>query len=344
MTTRRLFNAAVSAAMWTCAETHAAPGRAAASAYEGPLSWALIAPSQSPEAVRAAWKPLGDRVAQRLGVAVDLQASRNYSDAVKALVEGRAQVAWLSNTAALEAVESGGVEVFATMHVAGPDGQPATGYRAQIVVRDDSPVRGVDDLVARGATFTMRMGDAKSTSGYIIPHYYVFARRGRTPETVFKAVVTGGHAENMAAVLLGEADACTTNDEELKKLAQRDPHGIRRLRVVWTSQEIRQSPLLWRTSLPPGVRTALREVVLGYGQGPAGPQVLAEREALMSMNRVVRFAPSSNRQLLPIADIDLFTARTRLAADLLLSPTQKAEEEHRINRRATRLEILLKRS
>jgi len=136
----------------------------------------------------------------------------------------------------------------------------------------------------------------------------------------------------------GEADASTTNDEELKKFAQRDPGSARRLRVVWTSQEIRQSPLLWRTALPPQVRAALREVVFGFGQSPA------EQQALMGMNRIVRFVPSSNRQLLPIADIDLFTARTTLAADNTLPAARKAAEEERINRRATRLEILLKRS
>lgn len=339
MTTRRRFNGAlVCAGGLSAAPGWAAPAGVPAAGVDGPLVWALIAPSQLPDEVRSAWKPLADRLSRRLGTPVELQVSRQYADAVQAIVDGRAHVAWLSNTGALEAVESGSAEVFATMHVAGPDGQPASGYRAQIVVRDDSPVRSADDLIARGTTLTMRMGDTKSTSGYIIPHYYVFARRGHNPASVFKAVVTGGHAENMAAVVRGEADATTTNDEELKKLAQRDPGAARRLRAVWTSQEIRQSPLLWRTTLPPQVRAALREVVFGFGQAPA------EREALMGMNRIVRFVPSSNRQLLPIADIDLFTARTTLAADTSLSAAQKAAAEERINRRATRLEILLKRS
>jgi hypothetical protein len=64
----------------------------------------------------------------------------------------------------------------------------------------------------------------------------------------------------------------------------------------------------------------------------------------MEMNRIARFVPSSNRQLLPIADIDLFTARSRLAADASLTPERRAAEEERIHRRATRLEVILKQS
>jgi phosphonate transport system substrate-binding protein len=148
----------------------------------------------------------------------------------------------------------------------------------------------------------------------------------------------GGHVDNMDAVLRGEADATTTNDEEVKKLAQRDPAGARRLRAIWSSQEIRQSPLLWSTALPPQVRAAIKDTVFGFGQNAA------EQQALMDMNRIVKFVPSSNRQLLPIADIDLFTARSTLAADKSLSPDQKAAAEVQINRRATRLEVMLKRS
>jgi phosphonate transport system substrate-binding protein len=306
--------------------------------FEGPLVIGLIAPSQAPDEVRAKWRPLADKLARRLAVAVELQVSSQYADVVKAASTGKAHLAWLSNASALEAVESGSAEVFATMQVRGPDGQALTGYRSQIVVRDDSPLRTVDELVSRAPALSMRMGDAKSTSGYIIPFYYVFARRGLNPATLFKSVAPGNHADNMAAVLRGEADACTTNDEEVKKLAQRDPAQARRLRAIWSSQEIRQSPLLWSTALSPQMRSAIKDTVFGFGQSAA------EQQALMEMNRIVRFVPSSNRQLLPIADIDLFTARSTLAADKTLSAEQKAAAEIQINRRATRLEVLLKRS
>lgn len=316
----------------------AAASAPSARGFDGPFVMALIAPSHTPEEARAKWRPLADKLAKRLGVAAELQVSKQYADVVKAAASGRAHVSWLSNSSALEAVESGSAEVFATMQVRGPDGQALTGYRAQIVVRDDSQLHSVDALLAQAPKLSLRMGDAKSTSGYIIPFYYVFARRGLNPATLFKSLAIGGHAENMAAVLAGQADATTTNDEEVKKLAQRDPDAARRLRVIWSSQEIRQSPLLWSTALSPQVRSAIRETVLGFGQ------TQAEQQALMDMNRIVKFVPSSNRQLLPIADIDLFTARSTLAADTTLTAEQKAAAEVQINRRATRLEVLLKRS
>lgn len=325
--------------MWCGAPVRGAPAVAPpVRGLDGPLVIALIAPSQAPDDVRAKWRPLADKLARRLGTTVELQVSSQYAEVVKAAASGRAHVAWLSNASALEAVESGGAEVFATMQVRGPEGQALTGYRSQIVVRDDSPLHNVDDLLARASRLSLRMGDAKSTSGYIIPFYYVFARRGLNPATLFKSMAIGNHADNMAAVLRGEADATTTNDEEVKKLAHRDPASARRLRAIWSSQEIRQSPLVWSTALPAPVRAAIRETVFGFGQNAA------EQQALMDMNRIVKFVPSSNRQLLPIADIDLFTARSTLDADKSLSADEKAAAERQINRRATRLEVLLKRS
>jgi phosphonate transport system substrate-binding protein len=313
-------------------------GALRAAPREKPLVLALIAPSQPPEQVRAAWQPLAERLSRRLQAPVTLQVSKHYAEVLAALLEGRADLAWLSNASALEAVEADKAEVFATMQTVGPDGEVLTGYRSMIVVRADAPLKSLDDLVARAPQLAFRMGDEKSTSGYSIPRYYAFARRGLDPARLFRSLRTGSHAENMAAVLQGEADACTTNDEELKKLAQRDAAAAARLRPVWTSQEIRQSPLLWSTALPREARAAIREVVLRFGASAE------EQQALMEMNRIRRFVPSSNRQLLPIADIELFTARSAVAADAGLSAPQRAEAERRIHQRATRLELLLKRS
>jgi len=341
MITRRQFVGGLAFSQGICLAA-ATPGASGAGeapprSFIGPLVIALIAPSQAPDEVRVKWQPLADKLARRLGMSVELEVSRQYADVVKAVVSGRAHVAWLSNASALEVVESGSAEVFATMRVRGPEGQGVSGYRSQIVVRDDSPIRNVEDLLGNGKSLTLRMGDAKSTSGYIIPYYYLFARRGLNPAEIFKSVLTGNHSNNMAAVIRGEADAASTNDEEVKKLAQRDAGGARRLRVVWSSQEIRQSPLLWSTALPPSVHAGIKDVVFGFGQ------TSAEQQMLMEMNRVVKFVPSSNRQLQPIADIDLFTARRNLAADTTFTSAQKTAAEAKINSRATRLEMLLKR-
>ena len=321
MITRRCFASAIAFIQGACLVPVVHGATAAASAprgFTGPLVLALIAPSQEPEEVRARWLPLANKLARRLGVSVELEVSRQYADVVKAAVSGRAHVAWLSNASALEAVESGSAEVFATMQVRGPDGHALGGYRSQIVVRDDSSIRTVEDLLAKGKSLTLRMGDTKSTSGYLIPYYYLFARRGLNPVDMFKSVFTGSHADNMAAVISAKADAATTNDEEVKKLAQRDTAGAQRLRVVWSSQEIRQSPLLWSTALPLQVRTVIKDVVFGFGQTPP------EQHALMEMNRIVKFVPSSNRQLQPIADIEMFTARRTLASDTTLTPVQRS--------------------
>ena len=277
MLTRRTFAAGLAGAAATLHAAAPAPAPDARKrGFNGPFVLALIAPSQSVDEVRSRWRPLGERIAQKLGTELEMRVSHDYGEIQRALVEGRAHVAWLSNSGALEVVEAGAGEVFATMHVKGPDGKPASGYHSQVVVRDDSPMATLEALLAKAGTLTLRMADAKSTSGYIIPNYYVFSKRGRTPQSTFRSVVVGSHTENIAAVLAGQADACATNDEEIKKLAQRDAAAARRLKVLWSSPEIRQSPLVWSATLPAPVRAAIKEVVLGFGRTPT------EQAALMA--------------------------------------------------------------
>ena len=95
----------------------------------------------------------------------------------------KVQVAWFGNKSAMEAVDRSNGEVFAQM-VAKPDG--GQGYYSLLVVHKDSPLRGLDDVLKNGKTLNFGNGDPNSTSGFLVPSYYVFALNKIDPKTHFK--------------------------------------------------------------------------------------------------------------------------------------------------------------
>ena len=311
--------------------------RAANASASAPLVFGVIAPSASEEETRKAWEPLAAKIQQHLGRPVRILASQDYKRIADGLVAGGIHVAWLSNAAALPAVESGKATVFAQMLVKGADGRPARGYEAVVAVRADSALHDEADLFRHASRLSFRVGPEKSTSGFLVPNYYLFAKRGIVPSRAFRTVATASHEENLRALLEGEADAVVNNSEELAKLAARDPAAARRLRVIWRSPTIAQSPLLVRRDLPEADKARIADAVLAFGKAN-----VQERLQLLQMNNIIGFARSTNRQLIPIADIEMFEARTALLRRTDLPAEERARLERETIARASLLDLLLR--
>lgn len=180
------------------------------------------------------------------------------------------------------------------------------------------------------------MGDPKSTSGYVVPNYYVFARNKVIPEQLFARTVSGNHLENALRVARREVDAGVCNDSELAAMQKRVPDEHARLRVLWQSAEIPESPLLLRLSLPDSQKQRLRDFFVRYGATEV------EQNNLVRINNLKRFRASSNRQLLLIADIEMFNARTQIDRDPALSLDRRGERHQEVVQRAVRLETALR--
>lgn len=298
------------------------------------LTVSLIAP-RGVERTREDWTPFLDDLSRALKMPVKLRIGQNQKEVAADMIDRRADIAWLGNSPALEVVEAGGAEVFASM--VRIDG--STGYRSVIITQAKSPVRTVADLLDKSRQLTFAAGDPKSTSGYVVPNYYVFARNKAQPEQVFRKIITGNHQENALRVARGEADAGTCNDSELAVFRQRYPAESANLRVLWESVEIPESPMLWQRALDPQLQAKLRRFFTEYGAHSA-----AEQENLKRINGLKRFRASSNRQLLAIADIEMFNARTLVDGNQKLTLDERGALHQEIVKRAVRLETALRQT
>lgn len=296
------------------------------------ITISLISP-RGVERTREDWAPFLDDLSRNLKMPVTLRVGQTQKEVAADMIEHRADIAWLGNSPALEVVEAGAGEVFAAM--VRIDG--STGYRSVIITHAKSTLTSVNDLLDASRQLTFAAGDPKSTSGYVVPNYYVFARNKVQPEQVFKKIIPGNHQENALRVARGEANAGTCNDSELAVIRQRYPLDAANLRILWQSNEIPESPMLWQRTMNSILKAKLQRFFTDYGA--TSPQ---EQANLKRINGLKRFRASSNRQLLAIADIEMFNARTLIDRDQRLSLDERGARHQEVVKRAVRLETALR--
>lgn len=112
-----------------------------------------------------------------------------------------------------------------------------------MIVNKDSPINNLNDLLAKRKDLTFGNGDPNSTSGFLVPGYYVFAKNNISASD-FKRTVNAGHETNALAVANKQVDVATNNTENLDKLKTSAPEKLKELKVIWKSPLIGRSDRL----------------------------------------------------------------------------------------------------
>lgn len=273
-----------------------------------------IISTESSQNLKADWQPLLDDMAKQTGFKVTAFFAPDYAGVIEAMRFNKVHVAWYGNKSAIEAVDRASGEVFAQMVNA--DG--TEGYYSHLIVHKDSPIKSLDDVLQNGKSYSFGNGDPNSTSGFVVPSYYVFAKNKIDARTHFKIVRSANHETNALAVANQQVDVATNNSENLDKIAQKFPEKRKDIRVIWTSPLIALDPLVMRKDLPEATKAKIKNFLFTYGK--TDPR---EKEVLVKISKLSGFKPSSNAQLLPIRQLDLFGKRNKVESDTALSDADK---------------------
>lgn len=294
------------------------------------LRFALISP-QTRQQMEANWTPVINALGRYLGMAVEADVSADYAGAIWSLRSGRAQLAWLGNKSAIEAVDNAGVEVFAQETY--PSG--LGGYYTYLIVHKDSALTSADDVIAQASGLTLGQGDVNSTSGAVVPSYYLFSRRHIEPRKIFKRVIRGNHEDNIRAVAEGRADVGTVASLVYDQVGRRTPEIVSATRIVWRSPLIPADPLVWRKDLPAELKARIAEFFLSYGAATPGKKasILAEERAVLDRLDIRSFVVSDNRQLASVRLLELAKARIQIEADESASAVDRARRLQEVDRK-----------
>ena len=109
------------------------------------------------------------------------------------------------------------------------------------------------------------------------------------------------------------------NTEDIERLQETNPERAAQLKEIWRSPLIPSDPIVWRKNLPEETKQKILAFFNNYGANQQELDVLAGLQW-------GKFRVSSNDQLLPIRQLELFKQRSQLAADTTLSDSDKQEK------------------
>jgi phosphonate transport system substrate-binding protein len=275
------------------------------------ISFGILS-TESSQNLKQDWQPVIDDMGARLGIKVNAFFAPDYAGVIEGLRFNKVQVAWLGNKSAVDAVERANSEVFA--QTINADG--SMGYYSFVSVHKDSPYQNINDILGNAKNLSFGMGDPNSTSGFLVPSYYLFALNNVNHKTAFKAVRGANHEANIMAVANKQVDAAIHSSDVLERVAARQPDIAAQLRQVWKSPLIASDPMVWRKDMPAELQRRIKEFFLSYGR--TGTDAAREKAQLKKLT-LGGFQASSNAQLTPVRQLELFKEKLKLEADA--SPT-----------------------
>ena len=280
------------------------------------LNFGIIS-TETSQNLKSIWQPFLKDMEKETGLKINAFFATDYAGIVTGMQYNKVQLAWYGNKSAMEAVDRSEGEVFAQV----VNATGAGGYYSHLVVNKNSSLNDEKDVLAHAKELTFSNGDPNSTSGFLVPGYYIFAANKVDPKSIFKRTLNSEHEANALSVANKQVDVATCNSEVLERLEKTNPEKRSQIKIIWTSPLIPADPLVWRKDLPADIKEKVRNFVLGYGQD-GRPNAAHEKEVLKAL-QWSKFKASSNDQLLPIRQLELFKNKSGIEANANLSAADK---------------------
>jgi phosphonate transport system substrate-binding protein len=231
---------------------------------------------------------VADYLSARLGVEVQYIPVKSYAAAITAFRNNQVQLAWFGGLSGVQARRLV------------PDSEAlAQGYEDQFfksyfIAHTSTGLEAADALpdAIKGKTFTF--GSKGSTSGRLMPEFYLREQFGAAPEAIFERVgFSGDHSRTIAQVQSGAYQIGAVNYAVWEKELEEGKIDTDKVRVIWTTPTYPDYQWTIRGDVDArfgaGFKDKVREALLGMDD----PDLLASfpRE---------RFVPAGNDDYAPI--------------------------------------------
>ncbi|MFA9218263.1 MAG: putative selenate ABC transporter substrate-binding protein, partial [Sphingomonadaceae bacterium] len=187
------------AASFTAGLMLAAP-YAAAQSSSGVLRVSAI-PDEAPTELQRKFKPLGEYLEHKIGMKVEFTPVTDYAASVEALINHKVDMVWFGGFTFVQAKDRSKGAVTPLVQRAEDEK-----FRS-VFVTTDKGINKLEDLKGR----TLSFGSESSTSGHLMPRFYLLAAK-INPDTDLKRIAfSGAHDATVAAVSGGKVDAGAVN-------------------------------------------------------------------------------------------------------------------------------------
>ncbi len=233
-------------------------------------------PDEAPTELQRKFAPLGAYLEAETGMKVSFVPVTDYAAVVEALATRKIDMAWLGGFTFVQAS-------IRTKGTAVPLVQRAEDakFTSKFITASEG-IKGFADL--KGKTFAF--GAPSSTSGHLMPRYFL-GQEGINPDRDFKnTAFSGAHDATVAFVQAGKVDAGVLNASVWDKLVEQKKVDTTKVRVFATTPPYFDYNWAVRGDLDPKLQARLRDAFLKLDA--ANPA----HKDIMALQRASKFIPT----------------------------------------------------
>ena len=230
-------------------------------------------PDEAPTELLRKFEPLGKYLSQQLGMEVKFVPVADYPAVVESLANDRLDMAWL------------GGFTFVQVHLKDPKATPLV-QREQDAkftskfITANPDVKSLADLKGKSFAF----GSISSTSGSLMPRYFMLKEDNIKPESYFSRVAySGAHDATVAWVQAGKVDGGVLNASVWQKLVDAGKVDTSKVKVFATTPEYYDYNWTVRGNMEPALKEKIKQAFLNLD--PAKP----EQKAILDLQAASRF-------------------------------------------------------
>ncbi len=234
-------------------------------------------PDEAPTELQRKFTPLGDYLAKKTGMKVEFVPVSDYAAVVEGLASKKLDLAWLGGFTFVQAKirSDGGVTPLVQR---AEDAK----FTSKFIVPKDSPITTLADL--KGKTFVF--GAPSSTSGHLMPRYFLL-KDGIVPERDFKTVAySGAHDATLAFVAAGRAQAGVLNASVMESLLEKHNPNAEKVRILATTPTYYDYNWTVRPGMDPALQKKITDAFLSLD--PSDP----EQKKILDLQRASKFIPT----------------------------------------------------
>lgn len=233
-------------------------------------------PDEAPTELQRKFAPLGAYLEKETGMKVEFTPVTDYAAVVESLATKKLDMAWLGGFTFVQAkMRTNGTAIPIVQR------QEDAVFTSRFITADER-IKSFADL--KGKTFAF--GSPSSTSGHLMPRYFL-GQAGIDPDKDFKNVAfSGAHDATAAFVAGGKADAGVLNASVWDKLVEQKKVDPAKVRVFATTPTYFDYNWTVRGDLDPALIKKLTEAFLKLD--PNNP----EHKEIMALQRASKFIPT----------------------------------------------------
>lgn len=233
-------------------------------------------PTTDPGKMARESAPLVTYLERKTGAKIELTVPLNYAAVVEAFGADKVDIAYFGGFTYVQSHKRFGARPLVQR-------ERDQAFHSLFITQADSPIAALADLKGKSFAF----GDVNSTSGHLMPEYYL-RQAAVDPEVIAKAIYTGGHDATALAVANKKVDAGALDEAVFQKLTRDGKLDAAKLKVFYTTPAFFDYVWCARSGLDPALADAFSQAMRALD--PADPQ----HKAVLELLQATKYVPADD--------------------------------------------------